>query len=515
MSAIVGTAAVAANESTDPAVAGKTGIKVYVDDGEFMQYYTSKIAANLIDQINYFDAVSNLSTVTVTNTDTGPTTDATTGDFTGISTIVVATQGRDFEAEYNSTDPAPAGKTAIETRFDEDDIALTINSKLTSSINSEPQFSAATGGGISEQIGIEFNSTDYSGQNSKYWTFDAPDGVGGTVGYYVWYNVNSGGSDPGPIGSRTGIQVIVGGKLSVSAFRTATTNAINASAGTYVTVTFAGASNNTRVNADVTGAAYAFENVDVEGLAIEMIIPETRFELKWFLSSTTDTSNVNGRYWTYDVPTGSGTDLFYVWYNANSTGIDPAISGRTGIEVSLSDPTGYTELLNNTRDTLNAQASYGVSASYVSITNNFRSHLRADTAGNVTNAGDGTWGGVYGVLHHILDGTEPIIGVEIYNSEAGDTAPDASDVDTGFTITTFQQGVEPPPLTDWDSIIVKLNAATSGGTWELYQEDVRLTSDSSGPTSTVRLGSGLSGANLFSNLTGFITFEEPKDPYPA
>lgn len=42
--------------------------------------------------------------------------------------------------------------------------------------------------------------------------------------------------------------------------------------------------------------------------------------------------NLNSKYFLLNGP--NNTDLYYVWFNINSAGVDPAIAGRTGIRVS-------------------------------------------------------------------------------------------------------------------------------------------------------------------------------------
>lgn len=71
--------------------------------------------------------------------------------------------------------------------------------------------------------------------------------------------------------------------------------------------------------------------------------------------------SLNSTYWTFN----SAGDLygFYVWYNINSAGVDPAVSGRTGIQVAGATNATATTLATATRTAVAASTA----ASYVSV----------------------------------------------------------------------------------------------------------------------------------------------------
>lgn len=64
--------------------------------------------------------------------------------------------------------------------------------------------------------------------------------------------------------------------------------------------------------------------------------------------------SLNSTYWTFN----SAGDLygFYVWYNINSAGVDPAVAGRTGIQVAGATNANATTLGGATRTAIAASA---------------------------------------------------------------------------------------------------------------------------------------------------------------
>ncbi len=76
-------------------------------------------------------------------------------------------------------------------------------------------------------------AADISGsKNNTFWTFYT---AGNLHGYYVWYNINSAGTDPAVAGL-TGIEVDGATGASANTLATATRAAITTAAGSYVTV---------------------------------------------------------------------------------------------------------------------------------------------------------------------------------------------------------------------------------------------------------------------------------------
>ncbi len=96
--------------------------------------------------------------------------------------------------------------------------------------------------------------------------------------------------------------------------------------------------------------------------------------------------SLNSTYFTFN----SADDLigFYVWYNINSAGVDPAVAGRTGIAVAGATNANATTLATATRAAIlaNAQAAtyFGVGGATTHVI------LTSLQAGDETNAANGT-----------------------------------------------------------------------------------------------------------------------------
>jgi hypothetical protein len=96
--------------------------------------------------------------------------------------------------------------------------------------------------------------------------------------------------------------------------------------------------------------------------------------------------NKNSTYWTFN----SAGDLYgyYVWYNINSAGVDPAPAGRTGIEVDGATGATAATLATATITAINASSA----ASYVTATAGTSGHLIITNVqpGTCTDAANGT-----------------------------------------------------------------------------------------------------------------------------
>jgi hypothetical protein len=502
-------------DDTNPAPGGRTGIEVRFNSGDTAETVDQKTSDSInTNQGSVFTASKPLSNWKVVNDVAAAASDATVGTMNDWLSIFsgpyVLVQGVTYEAEYNSTDPAPVGKTEIEVRYTENDTADNINTKLSNKIDTETDFNAEFSFGTSENWGIDCTSTSIAG---KYWIFDAPNGTGGINKYYVWYYIGGGGTDPGPIVGRTGIQVTVpGGKPSVANVATYTASTLNSVVGTYVTATSTGHFNYYlemyRWNA---GACDDDVNISTKGLYLitsqQGNLTTSEISQAYFYST-----DVNSTYWVFDAPAfPSGINKYYVWYNVNGTGIDPAPPGRIEIKVALPSSPTEANIYSYTETAINTIAAADIMAYSTYISFVAKVYVTCDYPGNVDDPQNIDFGGN---IRPCVDGIAPTGGALITNVDGG-PAPDAVDFDTGFTITTEEQGQDPTPATTWDDILIKLNGATVGGTWSLYQGDIRLTSDTTGLNAKVRLAAGLSGLNLFENLTGFVTFDPAKDPYPS
>jgi hypothetical protein len=107
--------------------------------------------------------------------------------------------------------------------------------------------------------------------------------------------------------------------------------------------------------------------------------------------TTIASDSLGGTYFLIDSP----TTAYYVWFDIADGSSDPAPAGRTGIEVDLTEGDSAATVAAALAAALNANANFG-----------------AQVSGNVV----------------------------IVVSVTGGPAPDASDVDTGFTINVLAQG---------------------------------------------------------------------------
>lgn len=109
--------------------------------------------------------------------------------------------------------------------------------------------------------------------------------------------------------------------------------------------------------------------------------------------------NKNSTYWTFN----SAGDLYgyYVWYNINSAGVDPAPAGLTGIEVAGATGATAATLATATITAINASTA----ASYVVATAGTSGHviLTNKQVGDATDAANGT--ASYGASFSITQGS--------------------------------------------------------------------------------------------------------------
>ncbi|MGB0978117.1 MAG: phage tail protein [Croceimicrobium sp.] len=130
------------------------------------------------------------------------------------------------------------------------------------------------------------------GLEGTYFEFDSMDPVA-RIQFYMWFQVNNVGVDPA-IPGRTGILVNLSSNDNQSTLAFKIRNAFK---GSHVT----------------------------------------------WIDGTAGSPVPQSSYWTFETP----TETFYVWYNIASGGTDPAIPGRTGLEVPITGTTPL-EALNET-----------------------------------------------------------------------------------------------------------------------------------------------------------------------
>lgn len=95
--------------------------------------------------------------------------------------------------------------------------------------------------------------------------------------------------------------------------------------------------------------------------------------------------SLNNTYWEFqntDID-GNTTD-YYVWYNVNSAGTDPALANKTGVEVALATDAAATTVASTTETALSSDATIRVSSSVSSATVT----VEMGAMGSVTDASD-------------------------------------------------------------------------------------------------------------------------------
>ena len=108
--------------------------------------------------------------------------------------------------------------------------------------------------------------------------------------------------------------------------------------------------------------------------------------------------DLNNKYWIFSTIAAG----YYVWYNVDGAGVDPAVSGRTGIEVDIASNSPANTVAAATLAAIQAAASANVTATAVSST---KIRLLNTAQGVVTDANGQTSGFICVVL---IQGVNPI-----------------------------------------------------------------------------------------------------------
>ncbi len=108
----------------------------------------------------------------------------------------------------------------------------------------------------------------------------------------------------------------------------------------------------------------------------------------------------NNTYWTFN--TAGDLYSYYVWYNINAAGTDPAVSGKTGIEVAGATGASATTLATATRAAILASGA----ASYVAVSGATTHVIVSNKSlGQCTNAANGAGGSSAGATFSITQGS--------------------------------------------------------------------------------------------------------------
>lgn len=290
-----------------------------------------------------------------------------------------------------------------------------------------------------------------------------------TTEYYVWFDVDAGGTDPA-IAGKTGLQVAISAGDSAATVASALQAVIDAEAdfgasvatdtvtitaaaagpvtdasdagttGFTITVTTQGAQTITYTGANsatvseaantaltITRAAaviglHDYWYFDASYVKQQLLMAYTADKKLFKFDSNGRRTEIAGQAEVTSVVcvADSGGSLnntyfylnsannstqYYVWYNVSSGGTDPAISGKTGIEVAIATNDANTVVASATQSAINALSDFSASVGSATVT--------------ITNASAGA-------------------------------ATDASDAgSTGFTITTTTQGATLPNTTQY------------------------------------------------------------------
>lgn len=205
--------------------------------------------------------------------------------------------------------------------------------------------------------------------NSTYFNYETKNAGGATVNLrYAWFNVNGAGVDPAPAG-RTGISVA----LATDASDTDVASALRTALAADTKVTITGATTHciiTNVNCgNVTNAA--------NGTAS----PGFSYSITPGVAT-----NLNNTYMTFS-QTANAVN-YYAWFNINSEGTDPALAGKTGIEVTGAASITANNLATAARAAIDAAIGAEIAVtgatSHIILTNSTRGACAATANGAVT-----------------------------------------------------------------------------------------------------------------------------------
>lgn len=158
-----------------------------------------------------------------------------------------------------------------------------------------------------------------SSLNSTYFTFSALNTAGVNTNFYVWFNVGGAGVDPA-VGGATGIPVAFAANTTDANVALAIRTAIPLFAAANALVTVTGATTHVILTAKFVGNPTSTANGGAS---------------PGFSYSNTNgaASNLNSKYFVFY----SAVDAtkYYMWYNVNGQGVDPAVAASTGVVIAV------------------------------------------------------------------------------------------------------------------------------------------------------------------------------------
>lgn len=123
-------------------------------------------------------------------------------------------------------------------------------------------------------------------------------------------------------------------------------------------------------------------------IKIEPVDVQWQIEEQWHITTVADVaSSSNNNYFILSTPSGG---LFHVWLDVNNTGVDPAPSGSTAIEVNIAVGATAAAIATAIAAAVDAHADFHAEASGATVT------ITADAAGDVSDWSDGPGGNATG-----------------------------------------------------------------------------------------------------------------------
>lgn len=349
--------------------------------------------------------------MTITNVVAGASTDASAGD-SGF-TVGTDTQGSDqilskyfdinsttvaYRVWYSTTEgtaPDLTGKTGVQVTILMDDTAAAVATATKTALDAVggagTTFSCVIAGAGNDEMTIthvvagvctdaaDSGSTTFTigvdtqgaaQKLSKYFDISST-----TVNYRVWYNASTEGTAPDLTG-KTGVEVAITRDDLASAVATATETALEAlggGGGAVFDVTIAGA-----------GSDEMTITHTVAGACTDTADGNTTFTIA---TDTQGVTAVASKYFDISSPTVN----YRVWYN-DGEGAEPALAGRTGVEVTIIKNETIANVATKTKAVLDALGTGAVFSTVIAGAGNNEMTITNLVRGLATDAAAGTSG---------------------------------------------------------------------------------------------------------------------------
>lgn len=433
------------------------------------------------------------------------------------------------------------------------DIITEINSQIpvgASAYNESDHIKIATDTTGSSQT---FSLTD--GTNSPLSTFGITpgtyDGADATSGYHG-INLDGNAVDGNESGLTVGNTYDIGAEIDGVANNLQVT--FNAATQGYQELGLSGIDSSTSTSL-AEGTTYYFQintneyNITT-GTSVIAVNEETQ------ITFTDDSANSNANYNSTYFDIYDLTSLYRVWFDVGGSGVAPADGGGTLVSIAITSTNTVDEIAAATASALNTLAPFSSTSTTSPIT------ITHDNAGvttdavvgdapvtiNITQQGsdgdpaDLTWAGILPLLNDATSDTYTpsagevyvweIIGGDIRVTDQEYASYSSVDLTAGVTSTDMLDALgvltslETPvdgtddDSTTYGSLIAKLNDVTSGAIWNISSGNIRLTSSTSGSSSSILLSNGTTNDLVVSladinTTTNFLNTYQGEDPTPA